>query len=111
MWMRLLATTRRPACSRRSMILPVILRLVASGLMIEKVRSMAMDSGSPLIALAGDCLAGDCSGWAQPLGAAGGAGPPKLHFAPGRSEEHTSELQSLMRISYAVFCLKKKKRI
>src|SRR3546814_7082028 len=29
----------------------------------------------------------------------------------GRSEEHTSELQSLMRISYAVFCLKKKKTI
>src|SRR3546814_6375872 len=29
----------------------------------------------------------------------------------GRSEEHTSELQSLMRISYAVFCLKKKKKI
>src|SRR3546814_6578146 len=29
--------------------------------------------------------------------------------SPARSEEHTSELQSLMRISYAVFCLKKKK--
>src|SRR3546814_5853987 len=29
-------------------------------------------------------------------------------FETGRSEEHTSELQSLMRISYAVFCLKKK---
>src|SRR3546814_12646627 len=29
---------------------------------------------------------------------------------PARSEEHTSELQSLMRISYAVFCLKKKKK-
>src|SRR3546814_2317333 len=29
----------------------------------------------------------------------------------GRSEEHTSELQSLMRISYAVFCLKKKKKM
>src|SRR3546814_10302343 len=29
---------------------------------------------------------------------------------PRRSEEHTSELQSLMRISYAVFCLKKKKQ-
>src|SRR3546814_4401487 len=29
---------------------------------------------------------------------------------PPRSEEHTSELQSLMRISYAVFCLKKQKR-
>src|SRR3546814_1510693 len=44
--------------------------------------------------------------------------PPYIHRAPGaddqaryqtvRSEEHTSELQSLMRISYAVFCLKKK---
>src|SRR3546814_4252989 len=30
------------------------------------------------------------------------------HPGPLRSEEHTSELQSLMRISYAVFCLKKK---
>src|SRR3546814_7106203 len=29
----------------------------------------------------------------------------------GRSEEHTSELQSLMRISYAVFCLEKKKKM
>src|SRR3546814_4661043 len=32
------------------------------------------------------------------------------HRARERSEEHTSELQSLMRISYAVFCLKKKKK-
>src|SRR3546814_7703494 len=32
----------------------------------------------------------------------------ELLWAPLRSEEHTSELQSLMRISYAVFCLKKK---
>src|SRR3546814_9444000 len=32
-------------------------------------------------------------------------------LAVERSEEHTSELQSLMRISYAVFCLKKKKKI
>src|SRR3546814_9221676 len=31
------------------------------------------------------------------------------HSVSSRSEEHTSELQSLMRISYAVFCLKKKK--
>src|SRR3546814_1627535 len=45
---------------------------------------------------------------------------PIQHFTPRnswgfeaekRSEEHTSELQSLMRISYAVFCLKKKKTI
>src|SRR3546814_2688973 len=32
-----------------------------------------------------------------------------MEFVEARSEEHTSELQSLMRISYAVFCLKKKK--
>src|SRR3546814_3616352 len=36
------------------------------------------------------------------------AAPPKIECAL-RSEEHTSELQSLMRISYAVFCVKKKK--
>src|SRR3546814_7261264 len=41
---------------------------------------------------------------------------PRVHYGSrykllfNRSEEHTSELQSLMRISYAVFCLKKKKQ-
>src|SRR3546814_4030042 len=35
-------------------------------------------------------------------------GPREFLGLPPRSEEHTSELQSLMRISYAVFCLKKK---
>src|SRR3546814_5872367 len=35
---------------------------------------------------------------------------PAAASAPARSEEHTSELQSLMRISYAVFCLKKKNK-
>src|SRR3546814_1357979 len=41
------------------------------------------------------------------------AGAVVAQERPGqqRSEEHTSELQSLMRISYAVFCLKKKKKI
>src|SRR3546814_4651821 len=37
-----------------------------------------------------------------------GAGPGEGAMKLKRSEEHTSELQSLMRISYAVFCLKKK---
>src|SRR3546814_2789680 len=43
---------------------------------------------------------------------AGGNAHPHRRLHPdvrNRSEEHTSELQSLMRISYAVFCLKKKK--
>src|SRR3546814_10031768 len=39
-----------------------------------------------------------------------GTGAPGPGGKAGRSEEHTSELQSLMRISYAVFCLKKKKK-
>src|SRR3546814_6268383 len=42
------------------------------------------------------------SRWIEPMPAGAGWMPIK------RSEEHTSELQSLMRISYAVFCLKKK---
>src|SRR3546814_5035264 len=37
--------------------------------------------------------------------------PGKTRSARVRSEEHTSELQSLMRISYAVFCLKKKNKL
>src|SRR3546814_9486237 len=44
----------------------------------------------------------------------GAAAPDLVHHAQresvARSEEHTSELQSLMRISYAVFCLKKKNK-
>src|SRR3546814_5526292 len=48
---------------------------------------------------------------AGPHGAGGKAVPNPVGSTKfiGRSEEHTSELQSLMRISYAVFCLKKKK--
>src|SRR3546814_2703680 len=42
-------------------------------------------------------------------GALVGVDPPQPPRAAPRSEEHTSELQSLMRISYAVFCLTKKK--
>src|SRR3546814_2727936 len=48
-------------------------------------------------------------GWDQRCGGAS-VGPERLAVEEQlRSEEHTSELQSLMRISYAVFCLKKKK--
>src|SRR3546814_8025448 len=70
----------------------------------------------PLAAWAGDCVPDDQKGllggllaFSPALGAWSGA----LVTWPGlvsgeRSEEHTSELQSLMRNSYAVFCLKKK---
>src|SRR3546814_5889358 len=45
------------------------------------------------------------------LSTPGASSSPRCSFSTrsSRSEEHTSELQSLMRISYAVFCLKKKK--
>src|SRR3546814_7463694 len=49
-----------------------------------------------------DGLADDCRAAVGVLG--------QQQEVPGRSEEHTSELQSLMRSSYAVFCLKKKKK-
>src|SRR3546814_5119124 len=45
----------------------------------------------------------------QPVNVAPEDLAPGAHSPDRRSEEHTSELQSLMRISYAVFCLKKKK--
>src|SRR3546814_7368328 len=45
--------------------------------------------------------------WKADKAAIDASGDAALQF---RSEEHTSELQSLMRISYAVFCLKKKKK-
>src|SRR3546814_5695030 len=46
----------------------------------------------------------------RPDGASSRDGMVMGTYVHGRSEEHTSELQSLMRISYAVFCLKKKKK-
>src|SRR3546814_3638397 len=48
-----------------------------------------------LLGISAGMLAGYYGGWLD-------------HLVSRRSEEHTSELQSLMRISYAVFCLKKK---
>src|SRR3546814_10172038 len=56
-------------------------------------------------------IAQDCSGFYRNVGIALIAGEVteiSSTWSYERSEEHTSELQSLMRISYAVFCLKKK---
>src|SRR3546814_1558997 len=59
----------------------------------------------PVVARDLACLLIDLIGITKPLGQSGQIGDRGVD----RSEEHTSELQSLMRISYAVFCLKKKK--
>src|SRR3546814_8684640 len=86
--------------------------------------------GLALAALVAACSGGIVPQGAGPSSAGSSATPPRIDYnvpvrqptpstpiapvaaatvAGARSEEHTSELQSLMRISYAVFCLKKKK--
>src|SRR3546814_6135668 len=55
------------------------------------------------------CVRGSHECHQRGLGAVARIGVPRWTVDRLRSEEHTSELQSLMRISYAVFCLKKKK--
>src|SRR3546814_2438654 len=71
--------------------------------------SQATDSANEI----GSFLGGDTSGFnlfkkATGFDAASETGSRGITGNAARSEEHTSELQSLMRISYAVFCLKKK---
>src|SRR3546814_9168750 len=76
-------------------------------------RSRAGGNSGPFL-VGGFGLVSVESGYSRkPLNAAPAANGPitvssRLVAASSRSEEHTSELQSLMRISYAVFCLKKK---
>src|SRR3546814_6911445 len=84
---------------------------------------MALHESQSLLVEMQVCRGDEFLGWAAPIlrKAFGGSGPaweePNLRrvytrVRPGliRSEEHTSELQSLMRISYAVFCLNKNKQ-
>src|SRR3546814_8876509 len=63
---------------------------------------------SPCAGRGGEKYPGECLGCA-PWPSRGYDNAPHRASGEARSEEHTSELQSLMRISYAVFCLKKKK--
>src|SRR3546814_8063213 len=75
----------------------------------RKDRQMqAMHDNQSIVGPEGLMLFGG-SGEEQP-DTGGGIGVNSFLWRASRSEEHTSELQSLMRISYAVFCLKKKKK-
>src|SRR3546814_1849521 len=82
------------------------------GAPVADARGLAAGSTAQLAALTGwpVVLVVDCRGMGASV-AALARGFAGFHpaVAVTRSEEHTSELQSLMRISYAVFCLKKKK--
>src|SRR3546814_7194680 len=93
--------TRRSPFSRWRCALP-------SGLPPGSGQEPSHDAVAPRNAAMGDGRGGAA---ARPLDARDGGrnGRPAVVRGRRRSEEHTSELQSLMRISYAVFCLKKKK--
>src|SRR3546814_1888400 len=80
-------------------------RLVVGGIVIGRIQLARLAFASHAVALD---ITKVRRGRAEPLACE--LDQPGLHDHPARrSEEHTSELQSLMRISYAVFCLKKKK--
>src|SRR3546814_9154212 len=68
---------------------------------------MHQDRDYPGRAYITDLTNPDYAKWAESFGAYGEVVEKTEDFAPARSEEHTAELQSLMRISYAGFCLKK----
>src|SRR3546814_10454097 len=92
-------------------VLVWVVKLVALGLLFYAAFWLA------LVLLVGVAAAWTASNstvdddrWTQPDELRNGEAGFGLYSSSGqRSEEHTSELQSLMRISYAVFCLKKKK--
>src|SRR3546814_3348995 len=83
-------------------------RSASSSLISSVVGAREVASGS--LSVDGSGVEAGVGGATPSTGAASGF---DVDFFPpiSRSEEHTSELQSLMRISYAVFCLKKKTRI
>src|SRR3546814_1633991 len=74
--------------------------------------SVVWQSGSAeAISISGTCRIGDHAGQnGKEVATRSDCAVAHLVKKDDRSEEHTSELQSLMRISYAVFCLKKKKK-
>src|SRR3546814_1594877 len=98
---------RRPPRSTRTDTLFPYTTLFRSAL-CASARPRAVAVSSPVVQPLG--LAGTDQRAAVPVFRSAGtavSGSPRVS-GTGRSEEHTSELQSLMRISYAVFCLKKK---
>src|SRR3546814_10852141 len=80
------------------------------GRLVEGARHVDVGDGAHLqVGEAGEVLQVLVADHSRAAHADAHAPRARAHRAPSRSEEHPSELQSLMRISYSVFCLKKKK--
>src|SRR3546814_1918117 len=94
---------RRPPRSTRTDTLFPYTTLFRSGLPVTALRTWADEIGAEALAVMTDPA--DLPGWRTD-----NQREWRNISGHNRSEEHTSELQSLMRISYAVFCLKKKKK-
>src|SRR3546814_2204945 len=107
---------RRPPSSTRTVTLfpyPTPFRSEDVAGLATRVRELRAEGVQPLLVAVGELLYDpeDIAREADlPLFAVLPHDPQSAATLAGRSEEHTSELQSLMRISYAVFCLKKKLR-
>src|SRR3546814_3242587 len=94
---------RRPPISTRTDTLfpyTTLFRSLVAGIVISASHNPYQDNGIKFFSASGMKLPDEIEAEIEAA----------IHEPLGRSEEHTSELQSLMRISYAVFCLKKKKR-
>src|SRR3546814_6476868 len=103
---------RPPRSTRTDTLFPytTLFRSPASTDRPAQIRALSAMTGHSAICHSAICITPRAHGGHYRQTAAGKQGVKKTNGRAGiRSEEHTSELQSLMRISYAVFCLKKKK--
>src|SRR3546814_6781585 len=105
-WMPLSVSPARTLASLLSLIPPMAMLYFTTQLTVrDRSRLLGLLSALALLSVVVGVLqlVSGNGNWFQFYGST------NYGFATGRSEEHTSELQSLMRNTYAVFCLKKKK--
>src|SRR3546814_4995990 len=100
---------RPPSSTRTDTLFPytTLFRFAQSGIVLGFEIGLTVHAAIIRRVMANVRMCGKCG--AELTGVGAEQLCPGCLLEGGRSEEHTSELQSLMRISYAVFCLKKKK--
>src|SRR3546814_7566119 len=108
---------QRPSSTRHAGLVPVVLFLSTAAACGQHTAEQSIRNTQPdaqsVSSAAGDhipCAPQGAAGFTRVCTIEHDGDTITVRNPAGRSEEHTSELQSLMRISYAVFCLKKKKR-